>query len=469
MGRPFWGVPHPQNEFFTGRDEVIAEIRRRLTRRRKAVLAEAISGLGGIGKTQTAVEYAYRYGDEYQAVLWLDAESPLALKAGCGEIARRLRLPHPENDLDQAVLALKQWMATHPGWLLIFDNADDPAQLGPFLPDAEHGHILVTSRAQDFQDLGIINSVPLDQWPVEDAAAFLVKRCGREDADVKERDAAAELAHELDGLPLALEQAAAYIAAGHGLTFQRYLEGYRSEGLKRLEARRPALGKYPRSVVSTWAANFDAVQKESPAAADVLRLSAFLAPDAIPFALLTRGASKLGPDIGAALSQAEKVPLVVHDLLHPPGRYSLIRIDGDAETYSIHRLVQDVLKDAMDDTARRLWAERAVRAVSQAFPDVEYANWPLCSRLLPHALAVVPRIEQGHMDFPEAGWLLNHVASYLHARGQYADAEPLYRRAIETSFERIRPAASQPRQILERPGDAISGYGQVCPGRATLP
>ena len=220
-------------------------VRKRLTRRRKAALVEAISGLGGIGKTQTAVEYAYRYRDKYQAVLWLDAESPLALKAGCGELARRMQLPHPENDLDQAVLALKQWLATQPGWLLILDNADDPDALKPFLPDAEHGHILVTSRAQDFQDLGIINPVQLEQWPVEDATAFLLKRCGREDADAEERNAAAQLARALDGLPLALEQAAAYIAAGHGLTFRRYLESYRSEGLKRLEARRPALGKYP--------------------------------------------------------------------------------------------------------------------------------------------------------------------------------------------------------------------------------
>ena len=104
-----------------------------------------------------------------------------------------------------------------------------------------------------------------------------------EDAEAEERDAAERLARELDGLPLALEQAAAYIVRDEGLTFRRYLESYRSRALKRLEARRPALGEYPESVVTTWAANFEAVQEESPAAADVLRFSAFLAPDAIPF------------------------------------------------------------------------------------------------------------------------------------------------------------------------------------------
>ena len=431
MGQPFWSVPYPRNAFFTGRDEIVVELRARFTPGGTAAVSQAISGLGGMGKTQTAVEYAYRYRNEYQAVLWLDAASLLALKDGCGELARRLDLPHPESDLDQAVLAVKLWLAARPGWLLILDNADDPDVLRPFLPPGEHGHILVTSRAQDFQDLGIFSPVTLEQWPVPAAAEFLLKRCGRVGADGGERDAVAELARRLDGLPLALEQAAAYIAAGNGLTFRRYLESYRSGGLKRLEARRPALGKYPRSVVSTWAANFDAVQKELPAAADVLRLSAFLAPEAIPFELLTRGASELGPELRAALGQADDGPLAVNDLLSRLARFSLIRIDGQDETYSINRMVQEVLRAAMDEPTRRPWAERAVRAVKQAFPAVEFANWPLCGRLLSHALAIASWIERDGMQFQEAASILHETSYYLDYRGQYAEAEPLYLRAIE--------------------------------------
>ena len=130
--------------------------------------------------------------------------------------------------------------------------------------------------------------------------------------------------------------------------------------------------------------------------------------------------------VNRALGKADGDPLLVNDLLRPPGRFSLIRIDGDAETYSIHRMVQEVLKAAMDDDTRRLWAERAVRAVNRAFPDVEYDNWPLCGRLLPHALAVASWIERDRMEFTEAGRLLNQTAFYLHERGQYAEAEPLY-------------------------------------------
>ena len=94
-------------------------------------------------------------------------------------------------------------------------------------------------------------------------------------------------------------------------------------------------------------------------------------------------------------------------------------------------MVQEVLKAAMDDAARRLWAERAVRAVNQAFPAVEYDNWPLCGRLLPHALAVASWIERDRMEFAEAGRLLNQTAFYLYERGQYAEAEPLYQQAME--------------------------------------
>jgi tetratricopeptide (TPR) repeat protein len=430
VGQEIWTVPYPRNEFFEGRETVIADLRKHLTKRRKAALAQSITGLGGIGKTQTAVEYAYRYRDQYKAVLWLNAESALGLKTSSTELATLLGLPHPKNDLDAAVLAFKHWLKTHAGWLLIIDNADDPASLKEFLPETKHGHILITSRAPYFQELGIMHPVELEELSVEDATAFLLHRCGRQDAEAAEQAAAAHLARELDGLPLALEQAAAYIVERRA-TFQRYLESYRTRGLKLVEARLPALGRYAKSVATTWVANFEAVEEESPAAADVLRLSAFLAPDAIPFELLTKGASGLGSELRDILCKADGDPLLVNDLLHPLGRFSLIHIDRDAETYSIHRMVQQVLKGEVNDIARGLWAERAVRAMDQSFPAVEYENWPLCGRLLPHALAVASSIDRGRMEFAEAGQFVNEAALYLYGRGQYAEAETLFKQGVE--------------------------------------
>ena len=439
MGQPFWHVPHRRNPVFTGRGDVIADLRRRLTQRGRAALGQvqAICGLGGIGKTQTAVEYAYRYRDKYLAVLWATAESTLALKAGFAELARRMHLPHPQEDLDQGVIALKGWLEAHPGWLLILDNADDPNFLAPFLPDAGHGHVLITSRAQDFQNLGVLDAIELPNLPVADATTFLLRRSGREDVEADERDAAERLARELGGLPLALEQAAAYIKASKGMRLRRYLESYRGRGLDLLNAHGPALGRYPESMVTTWAANFEAVEAASSAAADVLRFSAFLAPDDIPFELVSRGAPELGASVAATLVQDGGDATRVNDLLQQSARYSLIRIDGHSEAYGLHRLVQEVLKDAMVEHTLREWAEHAVRAVSRAFPSVEHDNWPLCGRLLPHALAVASWIEQDRMRFAEAGQLLHQTADYLYERGQYAEAEPLLKRAMEVRREAL--------------------------------
>ena len=430
MGLPFWNVPHSRNPVFTAREDVLTDLRARFTDQGGQARIQAFVGLGGIGKTQTAVEYAYRYRDAYEAILWFNAESLLEFKAECGEVARAMRLPHPEGDLDQAVIALRNWLGAHDGWLVVLDNLDDPATSGILLPNALRGHVIITARTKDLQELGILDPFELAELSADDATAFLLSRCGREAAETEERRAAEWLARELGGLPLALEQAAAYIKA-NGVTFQRYLESFRNGGLGRLEARRPALGSYPKSVVTTWAANFAAVQKESPAAADVLRLTAFLAPDAIPFELMSRGASEIGPVVADFLGGAVDDPLRISDLIQPLGRFSLIRIRGEDESYGIHRLVQAVVRDAMDEATRRLWAERAVRAVAKALPDVDYANWPVYEQLLPHALTAISWLDQDKPGSVEVAGIATQAGIYLWQLSQFADAEPLLQKAVE--------------------------------------
>jgi tetratricopeptide (TPR) repeat protein len=439
VGQKIWTVPYPRNEFFTGRDAVIAGLRGHLTKLRKAAVcqAQAITGLGGIGKTQTAVEYAYRYRDEYQAVLWLNAESALSLKTGSAELAGLLQFPHPENKLEAAFRAFRNWLKKEPGWLLILDNADDPALLTKFLPETHQGHILITSRARNFQNLGIIDPVELEELSVEDARAFLLHRRGREDADSPERNAAEQLAQELDGLPLALEQAAAYIVEREA-TFGSYLQSYRTRGVKLVEERLPALGRYAKSVATTWSSNFESVEAESPAAADVLRLSAFLAPDAIPFELLVIGASQLGDRVEQALTAARDDPLLIHDLLAPLARFSLIRIDGRTETYSIHRMVQEALKSATEEGARSLWTERAVCALSLAFPSANYIDPALCGKLLPHALVAAGWIEKNQIQSEQARSLLRNAGWYLAGQAQFVKAETLFRAAFNIAEESLR-------------------------------
>ncbi len=127
--RQRWNVP-PKNPYFTGREDVLAELHRLLTDDGRAVLGQAIAGLGGIGKTQTAIEYCHRHRDEYDAVFWIRFETVPEIRAGFGKVAELLALPEAQADDEAVVLeAVRRWLATHEGWLLVFDNVDRPAEL----------------------------------------------------------------------------------------------------------------------------------------------------------------------------------------------------------------------------------------------------------------------------------------------------------------------------------------------------
>jgi len=425
-----WNVPHERNPYFTGRENIIKDLVNALSKDSAGALTQAISGLGGIGKTQVAVEYAYRYHDKYSAVFWVRADTTLNLSSGFLGIAKMLNLPEKDaRDSNEAVSAVKRWLEDNSGWLLVFDNADNPGLVKEFRPLNPKGHILLTSRAQVFQQLGISKPIEINEMSPEEALEFLYTRTGRKESDATEKAAAAKLAQELGYLPLALEQATAYIT-GKQVRFQDYLASYLKRRLELLAESGPVAGDYPESVTTTWAMNFREVEKESAAAADLLRVSAFLTPDSIPLELIKEGASQLGLSLSAAVSEAGDDRLVINTILEPLTRYSLIHHDIDAHTYSIHRLVQEVLKHGMGLATRKLWAERAIRAVSQAFPSVEFANWTLCERLLPHGMAAMTLIENYGFKFEEAGRIFNQVGGYLNERGRYAEAEPLLKQAL---------------------------------------
>ena len=178
-----WNVPYERNPFFTGREAVLQTLHQQLHQDRAVALSQiqAISGLGGIGKTQTAVEYAYRYRADYDAIFWVRADTELELSSGFVEIAQLLNLPQKDAPKqDDVVQAVKLWLSRNSNWLLIFDNADQPALVQPFKPIDPQGHILITSRAQDFQDLGIARPVEMEMLEPEEALAFLWGRSGCE-------------------------------------------------------------------------------------------------------------------------------------------------------------------------------------------------------------------------------------------------------------------------------------------------
>jgi transcriptional regulator with XRE-family HTH domain len=460
-----WNVPFAPNPFFTGRAHVLEELRATLTQKGATALVQAISGLGGIGKTQTAVEYAYRYQNEYSAILWVLADSVRGLVSGFGAIARLLNLPEADDPDEQRVAsATRAWLEREANWLLVVDNADRPEIVQPFLPTGGRGHVLLTSRASLFDSLGINRPITIDVLPAEEAVAFLLKRTGRENTAEAEVTAAAELAEELGRLPLALEQAGAYIRATQS-RLRSYLTTYRKQRLRLLEKRLPAAGNYKKSVRTTWTLNFAKVKRTHRAAADVLCLSAFLHPDAIPLELFERGVRKLGPLIGKALARLRDEPLALDELLEPLTQYSLIRRDIEARTYSIHRMVQEVLRDSLPPKDQVCWAERAVRGLQAILPGNRFEDWPLCERLLSHTLCCAQYVKKLALSFWDAVYLVGWTGDYLAVREQFSQGVALQRQALTIARKVLGPEHVGTATILHNLGYLLYHMGDLTAAR----
>ena len=427
-----WNVPYRRNPFFTGRQDVLKRLHDTLTSDKAAALTQAISGLGGVGKTQTAVEYAYRYTGDYKTILWARADSRETLVSDFVSIANLLKLPEKdEQDQSRVVNACKRWLNEHADWLLILDNAEDLALASNFIPARSKGHTLLTTREQVTGAMA--QRIELATMKPEEGALFLLRRAQILATDAPPDNAlhadwtrAREISQRMDGLPLALDQAGAYIEATEcGLA--GYLERYKQQHAKLLKLRGEAAHDHPEPVATTWSLSFERVQRASPAAADLLRLCAFLHPDAIPEEIITAGAPDLGPTLQPFATDLVELDSAISELR----RYSLLRRDPETQTLGIHRLVQAVLKDGMDDDMQGQWAERTVRAVNRAFPDGhEFATWDRCQRYLSHVQVCAALMKQWNMTFPEAPRLLHEAGSYLSERVQYMQAEPLLQQAL---------------------------------------
>ncbi|MBZ5623881.1 MAG: tetratricopeptide repeat protein [Acidobacteriia bacterium] len=426
-----WNVP-PRNPLFTGREDHLEVLRTALARDRSAALTQpqAISGLGGIGKTQTAIEYAYRHQDEYRAALWITADSRDALVSGCAAIASLLGLPEKdEKDLNLVAAAVHRWLESQSGWLLILDNVEDLADIArPFLPVRPAGHILITTRLHATGT--IAQSVELQKMEPDEGALFLLRRAKVISPDAPlaaacdaDRTAAREISEEVGGLPLALDQAGAFVEEVPS-TLAEYIELYRAEGAK-LRARRGNLSDHL-PVTTTFSLAFARVAERNPRAADLIRVCAFLAPEAIPEEIFLQG----GKELGDLLAQLVGNPLAYLEAVEEAGKFALIHRNVTDKSLDIHRLVQDVLQDEMDEQQQRVWADQVVRALDEAFPSVEFQSWARSERLLPHAKAAARLVEYFASESPAAARLLNQSACYLDDRAQYEEAEPLYQRAL---------------------------------------
>jgi hypothetical protein len=420
-------VPHRRNPHFTGREEELQCLRQALKSGKPMALTQAIQGLGGVGKTQLAAEYAHRHRNDYAVVWWVRSEEPTTLASDYAALAEPLRLPEwGATEQDLIVAAVRGWLEAHDGWLLVFDNAEEIEPVEPYLPQSEMGHVIITSRNQRWAD--VAQSLPVLTLPIEQAIDFLVQRTGQDD-----REAARALAEELGCLPLALEQAGAYIARVK-LSFGEYLTRFHEHHRELLDRPGPP-HDYPATVATTWEVSLQAAKAECAASVDLLNLCAFFAPDDIPLAVIVEGAEFLPEGLRKAVEDPLKLDETVGALLH----FSLAERTGDA--LSVHRLVQAVVRDRLSPADARTWAEAAVCCVNRAFPQESHdvRTWPDCARLLSHALVSADHAEQLDASLKGAGRLLNQAGLYLHGRAELAQAQELLARALAIGDRALGP------------------------------
>lgn len=427
-----WHVPFQRNSFFTGREQALLHLHERLRADTKnASVPQALCGLAGMGKTQTAVEYCYRFSKEYQAVFWFRAETRETLSEDFVTIATLLDLPERDGRNQQRVVeAVKGWLSEHRNWLLVLDNLEDLNLIGEVIPSLHRGHVLLTMRRQATGT--VAQSIQLHPMKQEEAVPFLLRRAGVLPlqapllaASAAEHDCAIEIAHLLDGLPLALDQAGAYIEeTACGLS--GYLERYRMQSSPLLRRRGEATSGHPASLTTTFALVAAQVEARNTSAADLLRLCAFLQPDTIPEAMIIEGTT----GSSSILEPLARDPYAFDAAVKTLRDFSLIQRHAESKTLSLHRLVQAVVRDRLDEQARRQWVERTIMLMSRAFPDSsDDATWPRCQRYLPQAQACALLIEEWGLRIPEAGMLLLKAGSYQLEHGQFTQAEQFLLRA----------------------------------------
>lgn len=418
---PLWNIPQGVR-FFTGREAMLQELREALTEQGQAALGQslAVSGLGGIGKTQTAIAYANEYRLQYTFCFWIAAESETTLRASFSEIASLLNLTEFQGlDEDRVLTLVLQELTGRAGGLLIYDNVEDPELVRRFTPNPQVHHMLVTSRLQTLRRFGF----PLLELPVlelEDAVHFLHKRTGRKEVfGSTEYQAASKLAEELGYLPLALEQAAAYVDLG-AIAFTGYLTAYKARGLTLLEEYGAI--DHPDSVAVTWAMNFEQVQQEDPLSIELLQTLTNLAPEDVPEELLQNiPREQLGQEVGE-----ETEALALARILGPLRRYSLVDRDVARGSLSTHRLVLAMTRLSMDEEEKKNYSNLALQALAKTFPDPELdENHHLCDRLVPHVLLLFASRKPNADQASAAISLYEKTGARLLRRARFAEARPL--------------------------------------------
>ncbi|KAK1973898.1 acyl transferase/acyl hydrolase/lysophospholipase, partial [Colletotrichum cereale] len=426
-------VPFGRNENFVGRDAIITQLLERIPPGvyKDTCQRTAVVGLGGIGKTQVAIEAAYRVRDAHPqcSVFWVPAVDISMFENACREIGRALNIRGIDDDDQADVKSLVKTALERDdvgNWLLIVDNADDmnllftSSKLAVYLPSSRNGSVLLTTRnhkAAARWSRG--QPVRLQEMDTIEATALLRKDLN--ESQFGDSQSTAQLLEYLTYLPLAIRQASAYLAANTNVTVARYLEYCKSSNgtlVKLLSRDFDDQDRYEsirNPVATTWLISFEHISRDSPLAAEYLGFICYLADRDIPRDLLPPGKDEMDTDEAIGTLKA----------------YAFVLQRGDANSFDIHRLVRLVMRNWLRDQGKQ--GDRVtgtIQRLSEMLPRPDHGNREIWMAYLPHAQAAVEVRDWCTDD--EASWgLLSGTGECYDLLGKYREAEKMHRQTLE--------------------------------------
>jgi tetratricopeptide (TPR) repeat protein len=418
-----WGNVPQRNKNFTGREEILGLLRDQRSSAVTAVvphaLPYALQGMGGVGKTQLAIEYAHRYRSEYDLVWWIPADQPSLVRSSLAALAPHLGLPAASasgiEGAAAAVLDALRRGTPYVRWLLIFDNADLPEELNEIIPRGP-GDVLITSRNPRWE--AVVSTVSIDVFSREESIEFLGKRVPRGLSDTQ----ADRLAEALGDLPLALEQAGA-LQAETGMPVDEYLRLLQEQVSRIMGEGKSA--DYPWSMTAAWKLSVSTLNEALPEAITLLRCCAFFGPEPIPRDIFPRGAQALTSELGQLLADPIGLARAVREL----SRFALVRLDGRAIV--IHRLIQALLRDDLEPQEQDSYRAQAHLILAMGAPKNPDDNrlWPRYAELVAHASAQSTQLERSENATVRAFAI--DIVRYLYNSGDLEAAQNFAERFIK--------------------------------------
>lgn len=415
---------------FVGRDEALQTIHEAFSKNKSLVAITALHGLRGVGKTVVAAAYAHKHRNEYSAIWWIAAHDEIALRSDFISLGIRMGWIKADDKDETAIPSIMEQLShTKESLLLVFDNAPDANGLWNYLPQGGNCRILVTSNWDAWRKDAA--QIKIDVWDDEVGASFLIARTGR-----TELEDALSLSKMLGGLPLALEQAAAYCEV-LGLGFAEYSRRYVAASTRILDDSKYAPSEYynHRTVVGTFTLAISAAAKRHPGAEPLILYAALLALDPVPIFVFTSGPKAFGElsllgldddDIDEAIATLRAFALVEREMI-------VVERSAPVDAIRMHRLVREVAASKSEGEHRAEKLCKLIEAMAIIYPnDAQFnpSSSAMCAPLTPHVLATCDYENLGLYEKGNQAALLDRVAGYFNGRGAYYNAEPIVRRAL---------------------------------------